>query len=353
MQIVLTIISFLILSSQCLFAQAPPAAPVTVSVVTQKEVRKPVTLVGSVEPLRTSLVSAEISGIVVEYPYSEGDYVEEGQVIARQNISKLKLMLNEAINTKNESKARLKLAEDELVRINELHERGIVSKSQLDNAVSEKDALKARQKLLQSRINQFQYDVSHTNIKAPFNGYITQEYSQVGEWLASGDKVVELIDIDTVQIKVDMPEKYVHMVKKGEEVNLAFNSLPGKEFKGEIVSIVPQADRSSRAFPVKINLENKDHVIKSSMSARVSFLLGETVEVKLVPKDSLTDSNGVKMLFVVRDGAAVPLPVITGLEHENRVQVEGEINVGEQVVVRGNERLQPMQPVNITSVIEN
>jgi len=352
MQIVLTIVFILTLSGQSLFAQAPPAAPVTVSVVTQKEVRKPVTLVGNVEPLRKSLVSAEISGIVVDYPYEVGEYVEKGQVLARQNASKLKLLLNEAVNTQNESKARLKLAEDELVRINELHDKGIVSKSQLDNAVSEKDALAARQKLLQSRINQFQYDVSHTNIKAPFNGYITMEYSQVGEWLDSGDDVVELIDIDTVQIKVDMPEKYVHMVNKGEEVNITFNSLPGKEFAGKIVSIVPQADPSSRAFPVKINLANEDHVIKSSMSARVSFLLGETVEVKLVPKDALTDSNGVKMLFVVRDGAAIPLPVITGIEDESRIQVEGEVNVGEQVVVRGNERLQPMQPVNVTSVIE-
>lgn len=352
MQIVFTILLLLVLSSQSLHAQAPPASPVTVSVVTQKEVRKPVTLVGNVEPLRKSLVSAEISGIVVEYPYAEGEYVEKGQVIARQNGSRLKLILNEAINTQNESKARLKLAEDELVRMNELHDKGIVSKSQLDNAVSEKDALLARQKLLQSRINQYQYDVSHTNIKAPFNGYITEEHSQVGEWLDSGDNVVELIDIDTVQIKVDMPEKYVHMVRKGEEVIITFNSLPGQEFTGEIVSIVPQADQSSRAFPVKINLDNKGHVIKSSMSARVSFQLGETVEVKLVPKDALTDSNGVKMLFVVRDGAAVPLPVITGLEHEDRVQIEGEVNVGEQVVVRGNERLQPMQPVNVTSEIE-
>ena len=352
MQIVFTILLLLVLSSQSLHAQAPPASPVTVSVVTQKEVRKPITLVGNVEPLRKSLVSAEISGIVVEYPYAEGEYVEKGQVIARQNGSRLKLILNEAINTQNESKARLKLAEDELVRMNELHDKGIVSKSQLDNAVSEKDALLARQKLLQSRINQYQYDVSHTNIKAPFNGYITEEHSQVGEWLDSGDNVVELIDIDTVQIKVDMPEKYVHMVRKGEEVIITFNSLPGQEFTGEIVSIVPQADQSSRAFPVKINMDNKDHVIKSSMSARASFQLGETVEVKLVPKDALTDSNGVKMLFVVRDGAAVPLPVITGLEHEDRVQVEGEVNVGEQVVVRGNERLQPMQPVNVTSEIE-
>ena len=99
-------------------------------------------------------------------------------------------------------------------------------------------------------------------------------------------------------------------------------------------------------------MTNNDHVIKASMSAKVSFLLGETVEVKLVPKDSITDSNGAKMLFVVRDGAAVPVPVITGLEHENFVQVEGEIEVGEQVVVRGNERLKPMQPVNVSSVIE-
>ena len=353
MQIVITIIISLILSCNFLFAQAPPSAPVTVSVVTQKEVRKPVTLVGTVEPLRKSLVSAIVKGMVVEYLYTDGEYVEQGQVIARQDTAKREIMLNEAINAKNESKARLKLAEDELARINELHEKGIVSKSQLDIAVSEKNALVARQKLLQSRINQLKYDIARSEIRAPFNGYITQEFSQIGQWLDSGDNVVELIDIDTVQINVDMPEKYVHMVKKGDNVNLLFNSLPGKEFKGEIVSIVPQADQSSRAFPVKINLENSDHLIKSSMSARVSFLLGETVEVKLVPKDSLTDSNGVKMLYVVRDGAAVPLPVTTGLEHENRVQIDGDVKVGEQVVVRGNERLQPMQPVNVTSVIED
>lgn len=352
MQKIFVLLFFLLFAGQVLHAQMPPAAPVTVTEVTQKEVRKPVTLVGSVEPLRKSLVSAEISGIVVDYPFTQGEYVEEGQIIASQNVSRMKLMLNEAINAREESKARLKLAEDELRRINELHEKGIVSRSQLDNAVSEKEALFSRHKLLQSRIKQLEYDLNQTNIRAPFNGYITEEHSQVGEWLDSGDNVVELIDIDTVEIKVDMPEKYVHQVKKGDEVSVTFNSLPGKEFAGKIVSIVPQADQASRAFPVKINLDNKDHIIKSSMSARVSFLLGDTVEVKLVPKDAITDSNGVKMLFVVREGAAVPLTVMTGIEDGGKVQVEGEVNVGEQVVVRGNERLQPMQPVEVTSIIE-
>lgn len=352
MQIIVVILFFVLSVSELAFAQSPPSVPVTVSNITQKKVRKPVTLVGSVEPLRSSLVSAEVNGIVAEYPYSEGDYVEKGQVIATQNVNRLKIQLNEAINAKNESNARLRLAEDELTRIKELYDKGIVSKSQLDNAVSERDAQIARQKLFQSRINQLNYDISQTKIKSPFNGYITKEYTQIGEWLDSGDDVVELIDIDTVQIIVDMPERYIQLIKVGEKVNIKFNSLPSSDFKGEIVSIVPQADQASRAFPVKINLPNREHIIKASMSARVSFLLGDTVEVSLVPKDAVTDSGGTKTIFVVRDGAAHPVPVILGLEHENYVQVSGDIKVGEQVVVRGNERLRPMQPVEISSVIE-
>jgi len=292
-----------------------------------------------------------IQAIVDEYPFLEGEYVKKGETVAKLDTQKLNLMLNEAINTQNESDARLKLAEDELRRVKELHDRGIVSRSQLDNAVSNKDSLVARQKLLQSRINQLEYDISRTNITAPFNGYITKEHTQIGEWLDSGDNIVELIDIDNVQTVVEMPEKYVHLIRVGDEVDVTLNSLPGQTFTGELVSIVPQADQSSRAFPVKVRLKNDDHIIKSSMSARVSFLLGETKETKMVLKDSIINNGGNKIVYVVRDSIAQPVPVLTGLAHENFVEVQGEIEAGEQVVVRGNERLRPMQPVEVTSVI--
>ncbi|MGI9554286.1 MAG: efflux RND transporter periplasmic adaptor subunit [Thermodesulfobacteriota bacterium] len=334
-----------------LSAQAPPKTPVVVSEVVVKEVRKPVSLVGTVEPIKKSLISTEVEGIVDKYPFSEGDYVKKGEFVAMLDTQKLNLMLNEAVNTQNESDARLKLAGDELKRVDELFNRGIVSKSQLDNALSNRDSLVARQKLLQSRINQLKYDISRASIAAPFNGYITKEHTQVGEWLDSGANVVELIDIDNVQIVVEMPEKYVHQVKVGDEVEVRLNSLPDITFTGELVSIVPQADQSSRAFPVKIKLKNDDHVIKSSMSAKVSFLLGETKETKMVLKDSIINNGGNKIIFVVRDNIAQPVPVLTGLAHEEFVEVQGEFKVGEQVVVRGNERLRPMQPVEVTSVI--
>ena len=351
MKIVFSVLIFILTGSQYAYSQAPPKTPVVVSEIVVKEVRKPVNLVGTVEPIRTSLVSASINGIVVEYLYSEGDYVEAGQIIARQEKQRLKIQLEEAINNQNESSAELNLAEDELKRFRELFEKGIVSKSQLDNAISKRDALIARKKSLQNSIDRLKYDIGRTDTIAPFNGYITKEFSQIGEWLDSGDNIIELIDIDNVETVVELPEKYVHLVNVGDEVEVTFNSLPGITFKGELVSIVPKADESSRAFPVKVRLKNEDHVIKSSMSAKVSFLLGETKETKMVLKDSIINNGGNKIIFVVRDNLAQPVPVLTGLAHEDLVEVQGEVKVGEQVVVRGNERLRPMQPVEVTSVI--
>lgn len=188
---------------------------------------------------------------------------------------KTKILLNEAINAKSESDAELKLAQDELTRTKDLHEKGIVSESHLDMVVSKRDALIARQKLLQNKIEQLEYDISKADIKAPFNGYITSEHSQIGEWLKRGDSVIELIDIDNIRVVVEMPEKYISLVNTSDEVEVTLHSLADKAFTGEVVSVVPQADQASRAFPVKIKIKNKDHTIKSSMSAKVAFLLGE------------------------------------------------------------------------------
>lgn len=346
------LISFLSLS-QFLQAQSIPAAPVTVSEVVVKDLRKPMELVGTVEPVKRSLVSAIVSEIVVEYPYLEGDYVKAGRIISRQNTQKMRILLDEAIKAKNEASVELKYAQDRVVRAKKLHEKGIASESQITDVFSGRDVLVARQELLQSRINRLKYDISKAAVKAPFNGYITKEYSQVGEWLDSGDSVVELINIDDVHVVVELPEKYVSSVGVGDGVEATLYSLPGRKFTGEIISVVPQADPKSRTFPVKIRVKNDDHIVKSSMSAKVLFYLGETRKAKMVPKDAIVSSGNGKVIFVVRENLAQPVNVIIGLSYEGLVEVQGELTSGERVIVRGNERLRPMQPVQVTSVIGN
>src|SRR3990170_1338898 len=108
-------------------------------------------------------------------------------------------------------------------------------------------------------------------------------------------------------------------------------------------------DKATRTFPVKIVINNKDHIIKSGMVARVSFLIGEPSLVKLVPKDAIVERNNLKFVIVVNNGTAQPVPVNTGVAYKNLIEIIGPINIGQPVVIRGNERLQPGQPVKVVN----
>ena len=180
-----------------------------------------------------------------------------------------------------------------------------------------------------------------------FSGYVTQEFTEVGQWVQKGGQVVELIDIEVAEINIDMPERYISKVDTGSKVNVSFDALSDLNLEGEITSVVPQADRESRTFPVKISIDNKDGILKSGMVARVSFPIGDPSTVMLVPKDAIVSQNNANFIYVVNEGAAQPLPVSTGMAYEDKIQVIGPVQTGQLVVVKGNERLMPNQPVKI------
>ena len=146
-RIFLTILSIFILT-QYSNSQSIPSAPVVVSKVIKKEFKKPVKFVGTVHPIRKSLISSEVSGIVVSYPAKEGSFVKKGEILAEVNDKKLNIRLNEAINAKKESVAQLKLAQDDLKRLRELFDKGVASKSQLDDAISKKRLFELQKKVV-------------------------------------------------------------------------------------------------------------------------------------------------------------------------------------------------------------
>lgn len=328
-------------------AQAPPAAPVEVDIVQEETLQKPVTLVGAVEPDKRSIIASEIEGLVEDLPGTEGTFVNKGDVIARFNTRSLEIDLNEAKANKREAQARYELARKNLDRFKELEQKGVASTQQLQDAESEKSALNARIAQFQAKVDGLEYDIEQSNITAPFSGFVTEEYTEVGQWVQKGGPVVELIDISSAEIGIDMPERYINKIKKGLNVIVNFDAIADMDMKGEITSLVPQADREARTFPVKVMLDNKDGIIKSGMVARVSFPIGNPSTVKLVPKDAVVTQNNAHFIYIVNEGAAQPLPVTTGMAYEDKVQVIGPVETGQTVVVKGNERLMPNQPVQV------
>lgn len=342
-----TVSLFILLFTIQSIAQAPPAAPVVVGKVQEETLQKPVTLVGAVEPDKRSIIASEIEGLVESLPGNEGRFLNKGDVIAEFNTRTIEIDLKEANANKREAQARYQLARKNLDRFQELEQKGVASIQQLQDAESEKSAWGARIAQFQAQVDGYKHDVEKSQITAPYSGYVTQEYTEVGQWVQKGGPVVELIDIEVAEINIDMPERYISRIKPGLIVNVILDALPDVSLEGEITTLVPQADREARTFPVKIGLDNKDGVIKSGMVARVLFPIGEPSTVKLVPKDAIVTQNNANFIYIVNEGAAQPLPVSTGMAYEDKIQVIGPVETGQVVVVKGNERLMPNQPVKI------
>jgi RND family efflux transporter MFP subunit len=348
---------FLIAATVCLFSvpassakdpskeKGPPPSPVQVAIVKTKTVSNQISLVGTTDAIAESTVASEISGLVEHFPIKEGNYVKKGDLLANLKDTELRLRLKGAVAAKKRIQANLQNAEKELTRVSKLRETNSIAEKHYDNAFYAYRALS--QELLQneSEIELLKYELKQQKILAPFSGFVAKEHTQIGEWINKGGPVVTLLDLDNIRITVDVPERYSVLLASQSDVKISIKNISNTLFSGKIYSVLPQGDPNSRTFPVRIHIANPDHKIKSGMEAMVTFNLATEKKALLVPKDAVVTAGDNRLVFMVNDGKAIPVPVkITGY-YDGDVAVEGDLKPGDQVVIRGNERLRPGQPV--------
>lgn len=324
-----------------------PAAPVRVLPAMQQQIQQTVTLVGTAKPWRTSVVASEVAGVVEAFPVREGVFVPKGQLLAELRTDILKIRYDSAVASLGEATALYKQAQKDLERAKSLFSKELVTQKEYDDAVTQVSAMRERALQLKAEIRQAEDRLSKSKIAAPFSGWVTKEFTQIGQWVVEGGAVVELVDLSTVEVEVPLPEAYVRNVSPGDAVRAAFDGLPGLEIQGKVFSVVAQADPVAHTFPVKVALTNRDYKIKSGMVARVSLNVGTPYAAVVVPKDALVLKGGKEYVFAVQDGIASQLLVKPLGHFEEMVEVEGPVEEGMQIVVSGNERLLPGQPVRL------
>jgi len=327
--------------------KGPPPSPVKVAIVKIKTVSNQISLVGTTEAISESTVASEISGLVQYFPIKEGDYVKKGAILVNLKETEMRLRLKGAVAAKKRIQANLQNAEKELKRVSKLKETNSIAEKQYDNAFYTYRALS--QELLQneSEIELLKYEIKQQKVLAPFSGFVAKEHTQIGEWINKGGPVVTLLDLDNIRITVDVPERYSVLLLPKGNVKVSIKSVSNTLFSGRIYSVLPQGDTNSRTFPVRIHLANPDHKIKSGMEAMVTFNLATEHKALLVPKDAVVTAGNNRMVFMVNDGKAIPVPVKIIGYYDGDVAVEGNLKPGVQVVIRGNERLRPGQAVTV------
>jgi len=323
-----------------------PPSPVRVTEAREHNVQRTLALPGSVEALNTSIIASTVDGLVVEFAAREGLRVKAGDKLAQIRSTTLELRLEALRASHKEARARLKLAESNLARAKELFDAQVVSRQQYDDAQSEFTAWQGRVESLEADIARFEDELDRCTIRAPFDGVVVRERTEVGQWLAVGAPVAEVQSLHVVEIRVDVPERYFPDLRLGATVNVSFESLPGFRAQGRLIAIVPRADPQARTFPIKVRVSNESGRIGVGMLAQVAFPAGEIYRATVVPKDAVVRRGPRDIVFRLNgDNTVEEVAVETGTGVGVWVEVRGGVRPGDKVVTRGNERLQPGQSV--------
>lgn len=341
------------------WSQRPPdaAAPIVVSTVRSVPAIQVVRLPGTVMAPRSSRLSSSIGGLVKEMPLALGDRVEAGELVIQLDDSLVRPELAQARAAVEE--ALLQSAEkSRLLRIGQnLAKRGMTSKDLIDARRADVQIAKAVVKKLRADEAGKRELLNRHRILAPFAGVVARRHVEVGEWVAPGTSIVELIADQDLQVDIALPQQFYAGASGDLSVDLRFDAFPGQTFSARPVTISPSSDPATRTFLMRVlpNVADARGVrLASGMSAQATLSLKSDGQVLALARDAVVrHADGRLTVWVVtteQDKATVSSRAITpGETYGDNFTVKEGLQAGEVVVISGNESLRPGQVVKITN----
>jgi multidrug efflux system membrane fusion protein len=313
-------------------AREPPA-PMRVAVVESeaRPVERLLNLQGEVEPDQVVTVRAETAGRVVEIPVALSEGVSVGRVIARLAMDDREARLRRA-------EAAVKGRETDYQGARQLAREGLQAQLRVESALADLEAARAD-------LEAVRLEIAQTRISAPIAGILDRRRAEVGDYVAVGDPVAEVVENNPLRAVVQVPQHRIHQVRPGGTARVVF--LDGTVREGKIHYIAARADTATRTFRVEIRVPNPDRTLPSGISTRVEIPI-ETVRAHRVsPALVALDDRGRLGVKTVDDDDRVAFhPIdpmradveglwVTGLPERARVITVGQgfVNAGDPVRV--------------------
>jgi cobalt-zinc-cadmium efflux system membrane fusion protein len=293
---------------------------------------------------RTAHVSPRISGKIVAVMASLGDSVSAGQALATLD----SVELGEALGRYHQSRTKLALAQSNMERIKNLVEKKIAARKDILQA--ETDFKTAQTELHTDEERLSLYGVSTSDLKgedhkkpflpvrSPIGGIITEKHAIVGELSDPSKSLYTVADLSTVWVLVDIHEKDLAKVHKGQAAIVSVSAFPDQKLKGRITYIADLVEEATRTVKARVAVTNPGRKLKPEMFATVELTLpADAAAVLAVPEDALQDLDGKKVLFVVDDKGVEfePRKVEPGRTAGGMVEIVSGLKEGERYAIKG------------------
>lgn len=318
---------------------------------------------GQVIAAETAEIAAQVSGRVVEVRGRLGEAVKKDDVLVRIDAVPYRQQLRQAEGAVLSARAAIRVAEvqrdnldREVKRQRPLVKDRLTPRATLDEleaqhraAVEQVDVARAALKQSQASMDAARDNLRRTTLRAPISGVISSRSVEPGRQAMSGASLMTIVQTDDLILRVALPEQDIARVRVGGEVQVILSALPQQPCTGTFARLAPTLDPTTRTLTAEVALDKKcvraedgATLARPGMFARARAELGEAADALVIPRQAVFErDNGKMFVWVIRDGKAHQQDVTLGLRDARDVQIAEGLRDGDQVVLRGVEKLRP------------
>ncbi len=290
-------------------------------------------LPGALEPNRVIEVPVEQRGRIEEVLVQEGQRVEVGQVLLRLDTVLLEAELEKA-------RAQAEYDERAYSRALELLRKGVLNRNEVEE-------LEARKIVSAANLELARTNLERATVKSPVRGVIDELVREKGEYVSPGDTFARLVDVDTLKLVLQIPERDLRYVTEGKRIDVSVDALDGAMVGGNVSYISRVADEATRTTRVEVALDNRAGRLYSGMIVRARIPRRVLQNVIMIPLASVIPAEKARLVYVAQDGVAERREVELGIIRGTEVQVLRGLSAGELLIVKGHRQVGPGQLISI------
>jgi membrane fusion protein, multidrug efflux system len=285
----------------------------------------------------------KVNGYVKSVYVDIGSQVHEGQVLMILEAPEIVQAASQAKEKYSQAKAGYNIDKENYARLLEASATaGAVSPLDLSSARAKTEADSA---LANAEKTNWQIQLTmqeYLKVTAPFNGVITERNVFAGALVNAESKekpMLDLKEIKRLRLKVDVPETMAGTLKTNDTISFYTSAFPGKKMTGKIARQAMNINAQIRSERVEADIENKNELLQPGMYADVVLYSAGNKNGYSVPRSSLVISTEGKYVIADRNGHHIKINVVTGNETKDRIEIFGQIEEGDKVIVNANDEI--------------
>lgn len=335
-------------------SKALPAIPVTVASVTKAAFPVYLTGLGTVQGFNTVTVRTRVDGQINQIAFKEGQLVKEGDLIAQIDPRPFQAALDQAKAKKTQDEASIANAQRDLQRSTKLGE--FATKQTVDTQTSTVQQLTAQLAADDAAIFNAQTQLDYASIRAPITGITGIRQVDVGNIVnaATQTGIVTIAQVEPISVIFTAPENQLPDIAaalREHETKVTALTSDGRKVlsEGTLSLMNNQVDTTSGTIRLKATFDNKDHALWPGLSVSTRLLINTIKDATVMPDDAIQHGTDGLYVFVVAEGNKADVRKIkVGPSTDGKTLVESGLNAGDQVVTRGQYRVQPGSPLALT-----